>query len=179
MMKWKLWSVLFIGAILASCGTHRPRPGNPDPTQARAGSPSGDEGNWNESSLDIQYILGHSHRHIHMQSVSGQARAQVLVDRTLMKENPIEASRYRDFMRKVAEFIDHKRTPAMAAVTAPGSSTGVTPPVNPGSLECRSPYTITLRSGKESYVVNGCRMSEDGSFSHIVKDSEFLVYSQR
>lgn len=261
----KLTGLLLLIAVCAGCGTNRART---DEAAAAQAARQAEIQKWANSSLDINYTLGHLRRKIHMESQGNQIMAQLLVDRTLLKQNPIEPSRYRDFMKKVEDFIDQKRSPsselassgssvptavqppapspakagtalspnalASAATTTPNPVTGPAtaaktptpppastsiatatatakprssaagaPPQNPVSPfanaakpqqllansrspaqaglmeECRSPFTITLRAGTDIRTLNGCRSLGEGSFSHLVKDSEFLIYSQR
>lgn len=216
----------------AGCATHRVR--ETDENAAIQARRQAEIRKWADSSLDITYTLGHFRRKIHMESQGSQVVAQLFLDHTILKQNAVDPSQYREFMNKVEEFIRQKRipssqteaetepgltpaaspvaTPALtaatpSAATAPvGARTMASPSGGAGTtlaasslthaaaipltttstpdsstilIGCRAPFTVTLRSGKATQVVNGCRSSEKNSFSHLVKDSEFLIYSQR
>jgi hypothetical protein len=156
---------LFLVTLGATgCATARTQPAaKPEVPLAQASAPSALDPGWEDSALDIHYTLGHIRRHIHMEAANSRVQAQLLADRTLLKENPIDAPHYREFLHKVTEFIAQKRNPA----------------ANPADTECRSPYTINFRSGKDTRILNGCRASEEGAFAHLVRESEFLIYSQQ
>lgn len=158
-----IWLLAF-SMMCVSCGTSRVRSSEADPAEAARNAALAEEQRWGDSSLDINYTLGHLRRKIHMESQGNQIVAQLLLDRTLMKQNSIDPPRYRDFMKKVEEFMNQKRSPSSEAVPTP---------------ECRSPFLVNLRSGKDTRILNGCRSSDESSFSHLVRDAEFLIYSQR
>lgn len=136
---------------LAGCATHRAKSDGSD--EARIESI--------DSGIDISYVLGHAHRRLLVQTKDNQIVAQSYLEHQILKESEIDREHYADFLKKAKTFVENpQRLPANQDL-------------------CRSPFTVTLRIGKDLKVVNGCRSTDEGALSHLLRDGEFLLYSKK
>jgi hypothetical protein len=118
-----------------------------------------------DSSIDISYVLGHSHRRFLAKAKDSNCVAQSYFDQQILKENEIDGKHYEEFFSKVSKFMTApQRVPAAQAAS---------------SEECRSPFTVTVRLGKKTQAFQGCRGSDEGALAHLVKDGEFLLFSKK
>lgn len=125
---------------------------------------------WTHTSVDIHYMLGHSHRQLLIEADAAEIHARCLHDGNQLKQAKLDPPRYQDYLSKVRDFVDKRRSVASDTLTPP-------------QADCRDPYTITLKNTKDIAQVpteiHGCRMKDEGAFSHLVQDGEFLIYRQK
>lgn len=128
-----------------------------------------------DSSVDISYVLGHSHRRFLIWSKNASCGGQTYLDHQVMRESEVDQKHYAEYFGKVAQFVGAPhRKPAEQAVSGQQS----TPPVSAEDA-CRTPFTVTLRVGSDTRVLQGCRGSDEGALSHLVRDGEFLLFSRK
>jgi hypothetical protein len=149
----KLMTFLTLMAAACAC-SHAPTTNTPGDSN----SPNGSQ-DWRQASVDIHYVLRHSDHRLTLESDSHGVHGKSLVDGTQLKQCQIDATHYQEFVSKVRNFISQSRTPA--------------------SSDCRAPYTITLKNQKDTLQVQGCRTQDEGAFSHLVQEGEFLIYRQK
>ncbi len=117
-----------------------------------------------DSSIDIQYILGHEHYRFVATSLENSVTAKSLRDRQIVRNGPIDKNLYTDFFQKASNFISHSKS---------SESSG-----EKSDSHCRSPFTVTVNIEKETHTTKGCRSTDNGTLSKLVNDGEFLLYSQ-
>ena len=149
-------SLLLATFALSGCATHPPQADG-----SRAGDDA-DRAALTDSSIDISYVLGHSHRRLVVWAGKDGLGGQTLLDHQILRESPVERGRYAQFLAKVEQFLNAPRRK---------------PADNDDS--CRTPFTITVRVGTETKIVQGCRGEDDGALSHLVRDGEFLLFSNK
>jgi hypothetical protein len=125
-------------------------------------APSSD---WKTTSIEIQYKLHNTQRKLMILPDTQGVHGRSIVDGSQLKQCQIDATRYQDFLSKVRSFMDHQRVPASAQ--------------NAMTAECRAPYKIVLKNPKDTAALEGCRLSDEGAFSHLVQEGEFLIYRQK
>jgi hypothetical protein len=113
------------------------------------------------SSVDIVYTLGRNQHRLVLMSEAEKATGKTFLDKQIVEEASLDRARYTSFLRKAQVF-----------VTEPKRNTAQQQP-------CRAPYLVTLRINKEIFTKSGCRSNDEGSLSRLVKDGEFLIYSQK
>lgn len=113
-----------------------------------------------DSSVDIHYILGREHYRFFVEAKGAQVIANTYLGKQVVEQGMIDSNRYPEFLSKASSFIDHQpKTP------------------NP-ELNCRTPFKVTVRIGQDTQSVRGCRTSDGGALSKLVRDGEFLLYSK-
>ncbi|MGK5082740.1 hypothetical protein WDW37_05485 [Bdellovibrionota bacterium FG-1] len=123
-----------------------------------------------DSSVEIHYVLGHSHRRFVAKAKNESCMAQTYLDRQILKETSIDGKRYEDFFTKATQFIQSPhRNPAEHTASLE----------DPRPEMCRSPFTVTLRTGANTETVKGCRGMDDGFLSHLIREGEFLLFSKK
>jgi hypothetical protein len=148
-----LFTLLF-ALCLSACAAAPRAPENPVPTGETAQTPPP------ESSVEITYVLGHSHRRFLAEAKSDQVLARTFMDHQILREGPVDAGHYREFLGKVGRF-----------VAAP-----VRGPAQGGEAEdCRSPFKISVRSRGELKSTSGCRGNDDGTLGRLLREGEFLL----
>ncbi len=145
------------------CGTGAVRSAGSDrplPIQASGTSSAGDQ-----KIVDIVYILGHDlHRFIATSRIDG-ASAQALEDHQVLEDNKVDPKRYAEFYEKALAFVKApRRTVASASQKAEN---------------CRNTFTVVVKDGEQSWTESGCRSTDDGAFSRLVRDGQFLLYSKK
>jgi hypothetical protein len=155
-----LWilPLLLLASLAQGCAAKAPRP-----EEGTAGSALSGEA-YSDSSVDISYLLGHSHRRLTAWGKKDAFEGQAYMDHQILREGSIARNHYVEFLAKVEQFVNspHRRPAEEQA--------------DPG---CRSPFIVTLRIGTVTRVIQGCRGTDDGALSHLVRDGEFLLYSSR
>lgn len=151
-----LYFVPIIFSLFLSC-----KSGPSQHSEKRNVSPS--QSPHSNSGVDIRYILGEHHYRFLAKNQNGEVIAQSFIDQQLIREKPVNSSQYRDFINHVSDFIGGPKR-ALSSSAAP----------------CRNSFSISLKIGEENRMNQGCRSSAEGSsFSRIVRDAEFLLYSQK
>jgi hypothetical protein len=157
--------LLAIAAGGSGCATGTPRP-DAEP-KGGAGTTEVSKSVGADSSIDITYVLGHSHRRFVAWSKNDACGGQTLVDHQILRESGIDRGHYTEYFNKVEQFVSTPhRKPAEQGAPLPADDA------------CRTPFTVTLRLGSETKIVQGCRGADDGALSHLVRDGEFLLYAQ-
>jgi hypothetical protein len=110
--------------------------------------------------VDITYVLGHSQRRFLAQAEKDAPRAQLYLEKSILEEGAVDRARYSAYLEKVSRFL----------------SEGGRAPAAQG---CRSPFRIELRVGGQTRTLQGCRAGDDGALARLIRDGEFLLYSQR
>lgn len=168
----KAFAMIWCLATVSGCATHPAKPDDShgNPVDARAQTELSD------SSVDISYVLGHSHRRFVAWARSESFGGQTLLEHQILRESGIDRHHYTEFLSKVEQFVSTPlRKPAdqgAAAATRPS-----TPPQS--GNQCRTPFTVTLRIGTDTKTLQGCRGADEGALSHLVRDGEFLLYSNK
>ena len=136
---------------------------------------SGRKGTRDDSSVEITYVLGHIQHRFMAEAKDGKVTAKTIMDRKVLGEGSVDASRYLKFFDKVSTF----------SATLHQESTGPHDPslsINYDTSSqdsCRAPFTVTIRVGKNAKTMAGCRSTDDGHLSRLVLDGEFLLYSKK
>jgi len=119
--------------------------------------------------VEISYVLGHNqHRFTGQSSSQGnsQGRSQkaevtTYFEKDIVQQADVDSSKYLGFVTKVVAFAQTPhRIPAQ-------------------SDECRSPFSVTVKIDEKTYTSDGCRFSDEGGLSRLVRDGEFLLYSKK
>jgi hypothetical protein len=143
--------ITFITLMAAACAcSHAPTHSSQNDSNAQ---------DWAQASVEIHYVLRHSDRRLTLESDANGVHGKSLVDGTQLKQCQVDAARYQEFVSKVRNFVSQRRSLA--------------------SSDCRAPYTITLKNQKDTVQVQGCRTQDEGAFSHLVQEGEFLIYRQK
>jgi hypothetical protein len=151
--------VLLLAWVASSC-SHAPTSlSKTDSTPASA--------DWEQTSVDIHYVLRHSERRLLIEADQQNVRGLSSVEGSQLKHCQIDVSRYQQFLTKAKDFVQHQRT--LASTPTPAAP----------SPDCRAPYTIVLKNPKDTVQIHGCRTKDEGAFSHLVQDGEFLIYRQK
>ncbi|MFZ9595773.1 MAG: hypothetical protein ACO3A2_06800 [Bdellovibrionia bacterium] len=129
-------------------------PGDPETPQAEPAPSSPPVG----SSVQIEYLLRRTHYSFFMESNTDHGRVKSYLDRQLLKEGRIPPEKCSQFFLKISEFMAHL-------------------PEDQGRSSCQSPFKITYKKGELVRVSEGCRSSDSGSFSKLIREGEFLLYS--
>ncbi len=112
----------------------------------------------NESSVEIDYLLGRDHYHYLAKQKDLTATALTTLDGQILVDGPVDYAQYQHFLRSAIALLNgirHSSTP-------------------PESM-CRSPFKITIRMEKKTETTHGCRSSDKGAFSKLIKEGEFLL----
>lgn len=145
-------------ALAPGCATFRGSPAS-TPGSPEAPRPVPKEA-LRDSTVDISYVLGHSRRRLVTWARNDGFGGQMLMDHQILREKEIDQSHYSEFFGKAEGFV---RTPRRKLAED----------------KCRTPFTVTIRIGSETQSLQGCRGSDDGALSHLVRDGEFLIYSNK
>jgi hypothetical protein len=121
---------------------------------------------WAETSVDIHYVLRHSDRRLALEADQKGVHGQSLVDGAQLKQCQIDAARYHEFLTKVRSFAMQRRSIAST-------------PSNESASDCRAPYRIMIKNRVDTIQIQGCRTQDEGAFSHLVQEGEFLIYRQK
>lgn len=122
-----------------------------------------------QTEIDIHYHLGHAHRRLWIHASPTDPTiwvAQVTVDGAVLKESKIDAKRGAGYISKIRDFVEKRRALASGAATA--------------STDCHDRYQVSIKFPqtiqKDTLKAEGCRIQDEGSFSHLVNEGEFLIY---
>lgn len=112
------------------------------------------------SSIDIQYTLGRDHHRFVAIAQQNGVTGNTYLEKQVLESGQIKQEKYSDFLKKALSFVQTVQKNA------------ATP------MPCRSSFTIKVRLGSDTQTARGCRSSDDGSLSKLVRDGEFLLYSK-
>jgi hypothetical protein len=112
-------------------------------------------GDLSDSSVDIQYILGKDHYRFLAEAKGDLARANTFLDKQSLDQGVVDPSQYSDFLKKAWGFISQSPSPEQPM--------------------CKTPFTVTVKIKEEIHVARGCRGTDNGALSKLVKDGEFLL----
>lgn len=163
----------FLAAAASGCATHAVKPDTGNVVDAHALAELSD------SSVDISYVIGHSHRRFVAWAKHDSFGGQTLFDHQILRESGIDRHHYSEFLNRVEQFVSTPlRKPAdLGAAAAVAGAPAATPSQSDDS--CRTPFTVTLRIGTDTKTLQGCRGADEGALSHLVRDGEFLLYSNK
>src|SRR4051794_19436676 len=85
-----------------------------------------------DSGIEICYGLGHTHRKIVLVSKGSEITGQTYLDRQILREGQIDASRYNGFFQKASEILNKTQRNPASDLSA-----------------CRNPFTLTIRVKSE------------------------------
>ncbi|MBI2711771.1 MAG: hypothetical protein HYX41_02745 [Bdellovibrio sp.] len=113
------------------------------------------------SSVSIEYILGRDHYRFTARSEETRVTGTTYLDKQLLKKGEIDQQRYPGFFTRASEIVDNLSR-------APASDTF-----------CRNPFIITIKAQEKTRTARGCRSSDDGALSKLIREGEFLLYSKK
>jgi len=114
-----------------------------------------------DSSIDIQYVLGHDHYRFFAAAEGNTIVGNTALNKQILEKGTMSQNRYPDYFKKVSHFIHE-----MKKLTS-------------DDLEsCRTPFTIIVKVGQNTQTAHGCRSTDGGALSRLVRDGEFLLYSK-
>ncbi|MEO5970586.1 MAG: hypothetical protein ABIQ95_11715 [Bdellovibrionia bacterium] len=112
------------------------------------------------SSVTIDYELGRDHYLFQVVSHKNSIIVKSYLAKQLLKKGPIVENKYLSFLNKANRFID-------------------IPQSRPNKkFPCRGPFTVTVKSGGSIKTARGCRSTSEGSVSRLIREGEFLLYSE-
>src|SRR4051812_18133641 len=82
-----------------------------------------------ESSVDIQYVLGHNQHRLMAHSDPASVSAKTLLNRDMLEKGSVDRARYLAFLKKAADFAKNRLQTKTPSDLAPA---------------CRTPFTITV-----------------------------------
>lgn len=137
-----------------------------------------------DSSVDITYVLGHSRRKLVAWAKNESFGGRTLLEQQIVHEAELDRARYSELFGKVEEFVASAGSaPAPSADSRPRkpASNAAVSASNAAAVEaaCRTPFTVTVRIGSDSKVLQGCRGTDAGSLSRLVREGEFLLHSRQ
>ncbi len=112
------------------------------------------------SQVDIEYSLGRDQYRLTFETHGDTVLAKSYRDKKIVENGPINSQKFPDFLKKVSETMG----------TLKGEKTQ--------GLSCQSPFTVTLKLAGQVQIVKGCRSNDQGHFSKLIRDGEFLMYSK-
>jgi hypothetical protein len=115
-----------------------------------------------DSRVDIAYELGRAQHRLTAEAGENKVTGRYLHDHSVLSEGEVDGTKYADFLQKALAFVQ-------IPTRVPSS----------GEAPCHAPFTVTVRVLKDIKVSTGCRGADEGLFSHLVKDGEFLIYSKK
>jgi hypothetical protein len=118
----------------------------------------------NETSIEITYLLGHHERRFVAASKGDLASAQTFAERSVLEFGAVDHDKYETFYKRALDFIHTGRTGQRTVAN---------------TVTCRSPYTVIVRNGPDTWSENGCRSTDEGGFGRLIRDGEFLLYSKK
>jgi hypothetical protein len=131
------------------------------------------------STLDMNYTLGHSHRRVLMEERDSKVVAQSFVDHVLLKTAAVNPPHFHAYFNQVADFVSKNRAVASATPSAATPPSAI-PPSPTSEAECRAPYSITMQqNGQTPKTIAGCRQGDDSAFNRLVNDGEYLLFSSK
>jgi len=157
MAKWKIPVIAGFFAValmlLAGCGSKEVVSNS-----ANQNNPTADQ---KKTSLEISYVLGHTVHRFVTTAGQGDILAEQFRDQQLMKQGKIDATKYSALVKQATELVSELR-------------------LHPsGNSNCRTPFTLKVRSDHDVQSVDGCRSSDAGAaLGKLIKNAEFLLYSQ-
>jgi hypothetical protein len=112
------------------------------------------------SSIDIQYFLGHDHYRFFAKVQGSAVIGNTSLNKQILEQGKIDENRYPEYLKKVSNFIREVQQTSQSLQT------------------CRAPFTVIVKVGKETETARGCRATDGGALSRLVRDGEFLLYSK-
>ena len=118
------------------------------------------------SYFDIAYSLGgHGEHRLTGTSSSpmsgGEPHVATFDEREVVDEDKVNAEGYGKFVAHLLGF-------AQKTQRAPSQE-----------VDCRSPYSISVKIDGKTYTSKGCRDDDGGDFAKLVREGEFLLYSKK
>lgn len=118
-----------------------------------------------DSELELMYIFGHDRHQFRAAANSQKIQGQSVSEKTVVREAAIEATKYRGFFKRVAEFAQNQATKPPSSADKPG---------------CRAPFIVRARVAEHNFLLTGCRHSKSGSvFGQLTRDAEFLLVNPK
>ena len=125
--------------------------------------------NANLRSVEIVYVLGHDlHRFFATSDATlheNSATAKYTEGHQVLAETKLDPKHYADFHEKALAFVTALRR---NVASLPGKPD-----------KCRNTFTVTVKDGAKLWTESGCRSTDDGAFSRLVRDEQFLLYSKK
>jgi hypothetical protein len=139
------------GAALSACST----------SPASRESAADQVAHAQSTQVEISYVLGHNQHRFTAQSSSQKAEVTTYLEKDIVQQADVDSSKYLGFVTKVVAFAQ-------------------TPHRTPSQFdECRFPFSVTVKIDEKTYTSDGCRFSDEGGLSRLVRDGEFLLYSKK
>lgn len=117
--------------------------------------------------IDIYYTLDKQDFRLTLSSDANSAVGKSFLEKKLLKSKSLNKSRYFTFLKKAADLTE----------TYTGNINSSEPYPVKSPIPCRTPFTIKIQLESSQYIGRGCRSTDGGSFSRLVNEGEFLLYS--
>lgn len=111
-------------------------------------------------SITIDYELGRDHYLLQIISQKTAIQVESYLDKHLLKQALISQEKYLAFLNKANRFVDLPRS------------------FSTKNRPCRGPFTVVVKSGDFNKTAKGCRSSDEGSLGRLIREGEFLLYSE-
>jgi hypothetical protein len=156
------FQTLSIVVLLSGCSTLSPHIDSPGANRSSSSLLSSEDVQRlaQNSSVEIQYVLGRSHYRFFIEAHGDLVTANSELDREVLEKGEVNSKHYPAFLIKANNFIVERQQ--ATSDTAP----------------CRNPFIVTVKIGTELKSARGCRSHEGGAISKLVRDGEFLLYSK-
>lgn len=115
-------------------------------------------------SVDIVFERGHNSHRIHAAHRGMGPEIQIFHDKQVYKSLKIDEVQFKTLLTKSLETAGElQRKPATKA-----------------NSPCRTPFVITVKNHRDTFAVEGCRGSEEGSvFGKLIAEIEYLASSSQ
>ncbi len=111
-----------------------------------------------DSSIEIEYNLGRDHYRYFANQKDQLASAQTLLGGKILAQGTVDVFEYQRFLKNAVSFIQSSQ-PAQSS----------------SKPFCRNAFKMVLNTQGQNYVLHGCRNSNPGALSRLIKQGEFLL----
>jgi hypothetical protein len=126
--------------------------------------PAGDNGDMLHAQLthvEIDYFLGHNQYKLTGDGAPMNAEVTTYLEKNIVQQGVVDPRKYVGFLSQAIAFAEKPRRD-------PSQET-----------DCRSPFSVVVKIDAKSYTSKGCRSSDEGGLSRLIRDGEFLLYSKK
>jgi hypothetical protein len=158
---WFRWhSVTLALVFITACAISSKRSGESAKTEAAVLAALELENKTASTSVTIDYELGKDHYQLQVVSDKNTTTVKSYSGKHLLKQGPIVRDKYLLFLNKANLFINTPQN------------------ISRKSYPRRGPFRVTVKSGESTKTAEGYRSDDEGSFSRLIREGEFLLYSE-
>lgn len=112
--------------------------------------------------ISCRYFLGHDSHALEVEWGTGGGMVKTFLDKEMVAQAVVQKANYLELIGKIKDYFRSQEGKEQHSLDM-----------------CKRPFEVAVSQGEKRQALQGCREWDEGKFSNLIRDVEFLMYSKK